>query len=67
MVAKGLFCVDQTSYNTITSTYSPDTSLTVNYREVETGTSTTLGSDKADPSDTFTTLLPKALYECVKY
>lgn len=66
-MAKGLFCVNSTDYNAIVGSYNPDTSDTVNYREVETGTSSTLGSDKTDPSDTFSTLLPKSLYECLKY
>ena len=66
---RGIFCVDSTDYNTITATYNPDTSDTVNYRQVESEDekADVLGSDQADPSDTFTTLLPKALYSCLKY
>lgn len=66
-VAKGTFCVDQADYTAIVGTYNPETSDTVNYREVETGVSTTLGSDKTDPSNTFTTLLPESLFTCLKY
>ena len=65
--AKVLFCVNSTDYNTLLASYNVDTADTVNYRNVESGTTIVLGSDKTSPSDTFTTLQPKALYECLKY
>jgi hypothetical protein len=66
-VAKVLACLNSTDYSLVAGTYSPDTSDGVNYRDVETGTSSTLGTDKNSPSDVFTTLLPLAIYECLKY
>ena len=60
--------MDTADYNTVTSNYNPDTGDAVNYRQVETeNEDATLGSDSADPSDTFSTLLPQALYKCLKY
>jgi hypothetical protein len=52
----------------VTSVYSPDTADAITIRELEDAQSNDgLGKIPIERSDTFTTLLPQALYSCLKF
>ena len=61
----GRFCVNSTDYNDITGTYNPSTSYSVSYDPVAAGSG--LSTATVSTSDTFNTLLPQSLYECLKF
>ena len=64
-IAVGRFCVNSTDYNDITGTYNPSTSYSVSYDPVAAGSG--LSTATVSTSDTFNTLLPQSLYECLKF
>ena len=71
LVLRSTFCVDETAYNTATVNYQPETEDSLTLRNAESSTddwdSDSLGTIPVNPSDTFTTLLPEALYSCVSF
>lgn len=65
-VSKATFCVNQADWSATTNDYSPDSMDRLTYRDVESASGSADGTINVNPSDTFTTLLPQALYECLK-
>lgn len=66
--ARGSFCVDPASYASVTNDYNPDTQDQFSFRDAEVlANNDAAGSIPIGNSDTYSYLLPQALYECLQY